>query len=96
MKNTMVIDSRDNVGVAIEEIPKGHAAVYTRDGEEVSLPVLEDIAIYHKVALWDIAQGEPVIKYGEHIGVASCGIKAGEHVHTHNVADRREALEVKE
>ena len=39
----------------------------------------------HKYALRDIAQGENVIKYGNPIGHATCHIKAGEHVHTHNV-----------
>ena len=40
----------------------------------------------HKYALRDIAEGENVIKYGNPIGHATAPIKAGEHVHTHNVA----------
>ena len=48
------------------------------------------------LAARNIAKGEPVVKYGEHIGVASCDIKAGEHVHVHNVEGRREDLEAKE
>lgn len=39
----------------------------------------------HKYALCDIAAGEPVMKYGFPIGVASAPIKRGEHVHTHNL-----------
>jgi len=39
----------------------------------------------HKVALRGIRQGEPVIKYGYPIGIASRDIAAGEHVHSHNV-----------
>ena len=39
----------------------------------------------HKYALCDIAEGENIIKYGHPIGHATCHIKAGEHVHTHNV-----------
>ncbi len=39
----------------------------------------------HKYALIDIKKGEDVIKYGSPIGYASCDIKAGEHVHTHNL-----------
>ena len=39
----------------------------------------------HKYALRDIAKGENVIKYGNPIGHATADIKAGEHVHTHNV-----------
>lgn len=39
----------------------------------------------HKTALRDIKKGENVIKYGYPIGRASADIKAGEHIHTHNV-----------
>lgn len=39
----------------------------------------------HKYALRDIREGENIIKYGNPIGHATCDIKAGEHVHTHNV-----------
>lgn len=96
MRNAMIIDAKDNVAVAIEPIAKGDNAVYVCEGREVSLPVLEDITIYHKLATRDIAKGEPVVKYGEHIGIASSDIKAGEHVHVHNVEGHRENLEAKE
>ena len=96
MRNAMIIDAKDNVAVAIEPIAKGDNAVYVCEGREVSLPALEDITIYHKLATLDIAKGEPVVKYGEHIGIASSDIKAGEHVHVHNVEGHREDLEAKE
>ncbi|MBQ9097383.1 MAG: altronate dehydratase [Clostridia bacterium] len=38
----------------------------------------------HKIAKRDIKKGENVIKYGYPIGYATCDIKEGEHVHTHN------------
>ena len=93
MRNAMIIDGKDNVAVAIEPIAKGDTATWVWEGREVSLPVLEDITIYHKLATRDIAKGEPVVKYGEHIGVAACDIKAGEHVHVHNVESHRENLD---
>ena len=39
----------------------------------------------HKYARCDIKTGENIIKYGNPIGHATEDIKAGEHVHTHNV-----------
>jgi altronate hydrolase len=39
----------------------------------------------HKVAVRDIAAGEPVRRYNQVIGFASKPIAAGEHVHTHNL-----------
>ena len=96
MRSAMIIDPKDNVAVAIEPIAKGTAAVWVAGGKEASVTALEDITIYHKLATRDIAKGEPVVKYGEHIGVAACDIKAGEHVHVHNVEGHRENLEAKE
>ena len=95
MRNAMIIDGKDNVVVAIEPISKGDTVTYLCGGEEKTLTALEDITIYHKLAARDIAKGEPVVKYGEHIGVAVCDIKAGEHVHVHNVEGHRENLEDK-
>jgi altronate hydrolase len=40
----------------------------------------------HKVAVRDIESGQAVKRYGQIIGFASRPIKAGEHVHTHNLA----------
>ena len=45
-----------------------------------------DLQNGHKYARVDIKKGENVIKYGNPIGHATCDIKAGEHVHTHNLA----------
>lgn len=39
----------------------------------------------HKYAVCHIKKGELVIKYGFPIGVAANDIKAGEHIHTHNL-----------
>lgn len=39
----------------------------------------------HKYAICDIKKGQAVIKYGNTIGIATEGIKAGAHVHTHNL-----------
>ena len=92
MLNAMIIDVKDNVAVAIEPITKGETITYLCEGQEVTLTAAQDITIYHKLARKDIAKGEPVVKYGENIGIAGCDIKAGEHVHVHNVEDHREEL----
>ena len=44
-----------------------------------------NLADGHKYALRDIKKGEDIIKYGNPIGHATEDIRAGEHVHTHNV-----------
>lgn len=75
----------DNVATALEDLPAG--ALVEAAGQAVTL--LEPIPFGHKLALRDIAQGEPVCKYGQVIGTASRPIRAGEHVHVHNVLSNR-------
>ena len=84
--NAIMVDNRDNVVVVIEAVHEGMNVDYTvKDGTVFTLTTLEDIPIYHKVAVSDLLTGSPVIKYGERIGIASIDIKAGMHVHEHNV-----------
>ena len=94
--NAMIIDPKDNVAVAIEPIAVGDTVTYLAGGRPVSLKAAEDITIYHKLAVRDIPKGEPVVKYGEHIGVATAFIPAGTHVHVHNVVSPKEDRRAKE
>lgn len=55
------------------------------DNVRVTLVPEGDIPRGHKIALTDIPEGSPIIKYGNPIGYAKCDIHAGEWVHTHNV-----------
>lgn len=75
-KKTIIINTLDNVAVALTDLKKGE--VY----EGVTLA--EDIVKGHKFALRDIEKGENIIKYGSPIACATEIIKKGEHVHTHN------------
>ena len=95
MLNAMIVEPKDNVIVAIEPIKKGETVTYMCEGAEKTLTALEDITIYHKLAACDIAKGEPISKYGEHIGLAARDIKMGEHVHCHNLEEHREFLDAK-
>ena len=40
----------------------------------------------HKVAVRDVAKGQPVHRYNQIIGFATQAIEAGDHVHVHNLA----------
>ena len=72
MLNGMIVEPVDNVVVAIEPVKKGETVTYMCAGEEKHLTAVEDITIYHKLAACDIKKGEPIVKYGEHIGLAAC------------------------
>lgn len=86
MRNAVIIDERDNVVVATYELKAGDEVTYPLpSGGEGHLMAVQDIPLFHKIAREDIDKGEKVVKYGEYIGVATRDIKAGEHVHVHNV-----------
>ncbi len=56
-------------------------------GEDVSgVAVRQFIPAGHKVAIRAMARGQPVIKLGHAIGIASADISPGTHVHEHNLA----------
>ena len=95
MLNAMIVEPQDNVVVAIEPIKKGDTVTYKCAGEVKTLTALEDITIDPQRAACDMAKGQPISKYGEHIGLAARDIKAGEHVHCHNLEEHRENLDSK-
>jgi len=91
MKAT-VIDARDNVAVVLGEVKKGDAITFSKGGTDYEITASSDVPTYHKIANALIAKGQPVVKYGEHIGIAAVDIQPGSHVHVHNVLSKREAL----
>lgn len=87
-KNSCLIDVVDNVAVVIEDIKEKQNIIY-RNNQEMKVIAIENVPIYHKVAIKTIYQGEPIIKYGEPIGIASQLIEVGAHVHEHNVIGKK-------
>lgn len=78
----IVLSDVDNVAVARSRIEAGqHIAAGAANVLAVAA-----IEAGHKMALRAIRRGEAVLKYGQTIGLATCDIGVGEHVHIHNVA----------
>lgn len=73
---------QDNVAVAARLLAPG--TVVQVNG--FSVTVTNRIGLGHKVALSDMRKGDAVHKYGQIIGFASKDIRAGDHVHVHNVS----------
>ncbi len=80
--NAVLIHPKDNVAVAIKEIKAGEAVTGIGDRR---VSANEDIMRNHKMAIAAVAEGEPVLKYGERIGFASKPIRPGDWVHGHNL-----------
>jgi altronate dehydratase len=80
--DALVITPEDNVAIAIKEIRSGQKVKISNGTEVIAL---DDIPYSHKIALADIAEGQPVIKYGAEVAVSVSHIKQGMWVHVHNV-----------
>lgn len=72
----------DNIAIATRPLPKGTELDAGSGGEVLTR---EEIDLGHKVAVRPISRGEPVRKFGQIIGFATCDIKPGQWVHTHNI-----------
>src|SRR2546423_1505022 len=77
---TIRLHPEDDVVIARMEIPTGTLIAKQKVSAVVTIPA------GHKLAVHDIAQGSPVRRYNQIIGFATRAIKAGEHVHVHNIA----------
>ena len=83
------IQPRDNVATCVLAQRAGETAAYADGKEIVEVRLLDDIPFGHKFAIRPIAAGEEIVKYGYPIGRAVRDIRAGEHVHIHNVGSLR-------
>lgn len=88
----LVHEAGDGVGVvAVEGIKTGQNLTgwIMQEDQTMTIKVLNDIPIGHKIALKDFAVGDTVYKYGTDIGKVVAPIKKGEHLHVHNVKTKR-------
>ena len=81
LEKAIVIHPNDNVAVA--KVAIGRGTVLSSNGNRML--VTQTVQPGHKVALQGIAAGDPVIRYGEVIGLATCPIPEGSTVHNHNM-----------
>lgn len=86
MKRALLISPADNVAVltTAAAVP-GDTVSWNKNGISGSVNSVENIPVYHKIAIRAIAAGETVIKYGRPIGIAKTDIPCGAHVHCHNI-----------
>lgn len=91
MVQFLVHEKEDTVGVATVDIKAGEVAkgLYMDTQDPVEMKALKDIPLGHKIALRDADAGGTVIKYGNDIGKVVAEIKAGDHVHIHNLKTKR-------
>lgn len=81
MKEFIKINPKDNVAIALTDLPAG----FRLELGSLQIILAEAAPRGHKIALQPIPAGDPVIKYGMPIGRATAAIEPGRHVHVHNV-----------
>ena len=91
MIHVLIHDAVDNVGVAVVDIAAGEDCTGRNLADNTPLKAHSEQAIPlgHKLALKDFAVGDSVTKYGCEIGTIVQAVKAGYHVHTHNLKTKR-------
>src|SRR5882672_4177183 len=77
---TIRLHPEDDVVIARVELPGG--TLVTKENVRTAVRIPPG----HKLAVRDVAQGQPVHRYNQIIGFATQPITAGDHVHVHNVA----------
>ena len=78
-RNTLLLDPKDNVIIALRDLTEG--SLISQNSIITKTPVPSG----HKVSVCKIPAGEPILKYGHTIGIASRPIEEGEHVHSQNL-----------
>jgi (2R)-sulfolactate sulfo-lyase subunit alpha len=88
----VVHEEGDSVGVVVVEGVKAGDALtgwIMEQDKTLTMKSLSDVPIGHKLAIKDLERGDTVIKYGVDIGRTIAPIRAGEHLHIHNVKTKR-------
>lgn len=82
-QSLLVLHPADNVGVAAHGLKEG--SPLGLDPPEAQIQARQKIPPGHKVAIRPVAAGEPVLKFGQCIGLAIQNVAPGDWVHVHNV-----------
>lgn len=87
----LIVHPEDNVANLVGPGSKGQAVECRVEGgsETEVIELVDDLPSNHKLARRDVAEGEPILKYGLSIGKASQAIRRGQHVHAHNMESNR-------
>jgi (2R)-sulfolactate sulfo-lyase subunit alpha len=91
MDRVLAHRSDDDVAVAVDDIAAGDEVTGRSldGGRRIGVRMRDDVPLGHKVALLDRPAGSPIIEYGVAIGEATVNIRAGDHVHVHNLRSIR-------
>ncbi|MGO9968018.1 MAG: UxaA family hydrolase [Bryobacteraceae bacterium] len=87
MVKAFQVKAEDNVATLLED-GGADGAVEVLGAAPSVVELREPVVLGHKIALREIPAGDPVVKFGVPIGVATRPIHPGEWVHLQNCASR--------
>src|SRR5262245_39221622 len=79
--DVLLLNPADNVCVAMRNLAAGTSIAAGGSATALAEPIRQA----HKIAIREIAAGQPIVKYGQTIGFATQKIAPGQWVHTHNL-----------
>ncbi|MBI4252355.1 MAG: UxaA family hydrolase [Candidatus Tectomicrobia bacterium] len=86
----MIIDKSDNVATCLSKVKRGEKVQLMLNGRKGrAVKANQDIPYIHKICIKALKKGQPCMKYGLPIGVASKDIRVGDYIHIHNVESAR-------
>jgi altronate hydrolase len=86
--SVVILHEGDDVAVATAGMPAGSQVAVRGVGE---LVLRSDVPVGHKVAVRDLEAGALVRKYGQVIGRTLAAVRAGDHLHVHNLGMPQDA-----
>jgi hypothetical protein len=87
MKRCFQVNPEDNVATLLQDAGVEPATILGAS-RTTAVNLLEAISLGHKVCTRPVSKGDPIVKYGVPIGVATEDIAMGAWVHLHNCASR--------
>lgn len=78
------INERDNAIISLFELEEGDVVTLPNGS---TITIKEHVPASHKIAMYDLKAGDPIIKYGEEIGNAACDIPQYGWIHAHNISE---------
>ncbi len=84
-----VLHSSDNVATVLGGDVRPGETIILRGVATGSIIAAASIPDGHKIALQEMAIGGRVVKYGASIGRTTMAVRAGDHVHIHNMESMR-------
>jgi len=86
----MIIDKADHVATCLAAVKRGEKVRLMFNGKlGKTITAKQAVPYIHKICIKPMKKGEPCLKYGLSIGVASKAIQVGDYIHVHNLESAR-------